>query len=60
LVNRFPVEASKSFDRPKTGNEIVSAISDLEDAYDGLKRIEQENVTRLIEQLKRRLQDAVS
>ena len=36
----------------------MDAISDLEDAYDSFSEIEQETVSKLIEELNRRLQNA--
>jgi len=51
------VELSKRFDQLKTRDQILEAISDLEDIYDSLDEIEQETVARLIEELNRRLGD---
>ena len=51
------VELSKRFDQLKTRDQILEAISDLEDSYDSLDEIEQETVARLIEELNRRLGD---
>jgi len=49
------VELSKRFDQLTTRDQILEAISDLEDLYDSLDEIEQETVARLIEELNRRL-----
>jgi len=49
------VELSKRFDQLTTRDQILEAISDLEDLYDSLDGIEQETVARLIEELNRRL-----
>lgn len=52
------VEMSHRFDRLKSRVEIVNAIGELEDAYDSFSEIEQETVSRLIEELNRRLKTA--
>ncbi|MBI4207590.1 MAG: hypothetical protein HY527_21430 [Betaproteobacteria bacterium] len=52
------VEMSHRFDRLKSRLEIVNAIGELEDAYDSFSEIEQETVSRLIEELNRRLKTA--
>lgn len=52
------VEMSRRFDRLKSRVEIVNAIGELEDAYDSFSEIEQETVSRLIEELNRRLKTA--
>ena len=52
------VEMSRKFDRLRTREELVDAISDLEDAYDSFSEIEQEAVSKLIEELNRRLKTA--
>ena len=49
------VELSRRFDQLTTRDQILEAISDLEDLYDSLDEIEQETVARLIEELNRRL-----
>lgn len=49
------VELSGKFDQLKTRDQILNALSDLEDVYDGLSEIEQETVSRLIEELNHRL-----
>ena len=49
------VELSKRFDQLTTRDQILEAISDLEDLYDSLDEIEQETVARLIEELNQRL-----
>jgi len=49
------VQLSKRFDQLTTRDQILEAISDLEDLYDSLDEIEQETVARLIEELNRRL-----
>ena len=49
------VQLSKRFDQLTTRDQILEAISDLEDLYDSLDGIEQETVARLIEELNRRL-----
>lgn len=49
------VQLSKRFDQLTTRDQILEAISDLEDLYDSLDEIEQETVARLIEALNRRL-----
>jgi len=51
------VELSKRFDQLMTRDQILEAISDLEESYDSLDEIEQETVARLIEELNRRLAD---
>lgn len=51
-------EMSRRFDRLKTRDELLNAISDLEDAYDSFSEIEQDTVCKLIEELNRRLQSA--
>ena len=51
------VELSKRFDQLTTRDQILEAISDLEELYDSLDEIEQETVARLIEELNRRLAD---
>jgi len=51
------VELSKRFDQLMTRDQILEAISDLEELYDSLDEIEQETVARLIEELNRRLAD---
>ena len=51
------VQLSKRFDQLTTRDQILEAISDLEDLYDSLDEIEQETVARLIEELNRRLGD---
>ena len=51
------VELSKRFDQLTTRDQILEAISDLEEVYDSLDEIEQETVARLIEELNRRLAD---
>ncbi len=52
------VEMSRKFDRLKTRDEIEDAISDLEDAYGSFSEIDQETVSKLIEELNRRLKAA--
>lgn len=49
------VAMSRRFDRLKTRAEIMDAIGELEDAYDSFSEIEQDTVSRLIEELNRRL-----
>ena len=51
------VELSKRFDQLTTRDQILEAISDLEEVYDSMDEIEQETVARLIEELNRRLAD---
>ena len=51
------VELSRRFDQLTTRDQILEAISDLEDLYDSLDEIEQETVARLIEELNRRLEN---
>lgn len=52
------VEMSARFDRMKTRREILDGMAELEDAYDAFSEIEQETVSRLIEELNRRLETA--
>jgi hypothetical protein len=52
------VELSERFDRLKTREQILDAISDLEDAYETFSEVEQETVAKLIEELNRRLRNA--
>ncbi len=52
------VEMSRKFDQLRTRDQLVDAISDLEDAYDSFSEIDQETVSKLIEELNRRLQNA--
>jgi hypothetical protein len=52
------VELSERFDRLKTREQILEAISDLEDAYETFSEVEQETVAKLIEELNRRLRNA--
>ena len=51
------VALAKRFDQLRTRDQILEAISDLEEPYDSLDEIEQEIVARLIEELNRRLGD---
>lgn len=52
------MEVSRRFDRLRTRDELLDAISDLEDAYDSFSEIEQDTVAKLIEELNRRLEAA--
>lgn len=52
------VELSMNFDRFQTREQILDAISDLEDAYDAFSEIEQDTVSKIIEELNRRLKTA--
>jgi arginine repressor len=54
-VHPLLVQLSGTFDRLETRQEILDALSDLEEIYDGVDEIEQETVSRLIEELHRRL-----
>jgi hypothetical protein len=54
-VHPLLVQLSGKFDRIETREAILDTLSDLEEIYDGLDEIEQETVSRLIEELNRRL-----
>jgi hypothetical protein len=54
-VHPLLVQLSGKFDRIETREAILDVLSDLEEIYDGLDEIEQETVSRLIEELNRRL-----
>jgi hypothetical protein len=49
------VDLARRFDQLATRDQILDAVSDLEAVYDSLDEIEQETVTRLIEELNLRL-----
>lgn len=49
------VDLARRFDQLATRDQILDAVSDLEALYDSLDEIEQETVTRLIEELNLRL-----
>ena len=49
---------SVKFDQLTTRAQILDAISDLEDAYDSFSEIEQETVSKIIEELNQRLKTA--
>jgi len=52
------VELSRKFDQLQTREPILDAVSDLEDAYDAFSEIEQDTVSKIIEELNRRLKTA--
>ena len=51
------VALAQRFDQFRTRDQILEAISDLEELYDSLDEIEQETVARLIEELNGRRGD---
>jgi hypothetical protein len=59
-VHPLLVELSGTFDRLETREAILDALSGLEEIYDGLDEIEQETVSRLIEELHRRLKQTAA
>ena len=55
-MHPFLIELSKRFDRLQQRDEILDTIGTLEDIYDALSEIEQEAVSRLLEELNQRLE----
>ena len=55
-VHPFLIDLSSRFDRLQGCDEILDALDGLEDIYDALSEIEQEAVSKLVEELNQRLE----
>ena len=55
-MHPFLIELSRRFDRLQQRDEILDTIGELEAIYDALSEIEQEAVSKLLEELNQRLE----
>jgi len=55
-MHPFLAQLSGRFDRLETRDQVLDAICDLEDIFEGLSEVEQEAVSHLIEELNHRLE----
>jgi hypothetical protein len=55
-MHPFLIELTRRFDRLQQRDEILDTIGELEAIYDALSEIEQEAVSKLLEELNQRLE----